>query len=94
MAIHIFDCDDCIYFMFLLKIYFFEGSPINRGARGSSKIYFWLINSFMTEVPIINESVHWFAMPWTGFYVIGTSVMKELTLDYWTFCIEHDLDFV
>ena len=30
------------------------------------------INSFMTEVPIFREN------QWTGFYMIGTSVMKEL----------------
>ena len=30
----------------------------------------WLVNSFMTEVPIIQK--------WTGFYMIGTSAMKEL----------------
>ena len=32
-----------------------------------------LFNSFMTEVPIIQKPVHW-----TGFNMIGTSVMKEL----------------
>ena len=30
--------------------------------------YFKTLNSFMTEIPII----------WTGFYMIETSVMKEL----------------
>ena len=31
------------------------------------------INSFMMEISIIQKPVHW-----TGFYMIGTSVMKEL----------------
>ena len=30
----------------------------------------WLVNSFMREVPITQK--------WTGFYMIGTSAMKEL----------------
>ena len=32
----------------------------------------------MTEVPIIIETVHWSAQQ-NGFYMIGTSVMKEST---------------
>ena len=39
-------------------------------------------NSFMTEVSIIWKPVHWFAEQisnqWTDFYMIGTSVIKEL----------------
>ena len=41
------------------------------------EVKFWpqvLFNSFITEVPIKQKPVHWFA----GFYLIGTSVMKEL----------------
>ena len=37
---------------------------------------FYFFNSFMTEVPIIPISSR--ANQWTGFYIIGTSVMKEL----------------
>ena len=29
-----------------------------------------MLNPFMTEVPVANQ--------WTGFYMMGTSVMKEL----------------
>ena len=32
----------------------------------------------MTEIPIMYKPVHWFA-PQIGFYMIGTSVIKELT---------------
>ena len=34
-----------------------------------------IINSFMTEVPIC------FANQWTGFYMIGTTVVKKLSVD-------------
>ena len=36
--------------------------------------------SFMTEIPIMQKPVHCFAEQnqWTGFYMIRTSVMKEL----------------
>ena len=36
-----------------------------------------MLNSLMTEVPIIWESVLGL---WTGFYIIGTSFMKELII--------------
>ena len=38
-----------------------------------------VFNSFTTEVPIIQKPVHDFHQ-WTGFYMRGTSVMKELRL--------------
>ena len=44
-------------------------------------LQFSLVNSFMMEVPIIQKPVHWFANQWTGFYVIGTFIMKELKVD-------------
>ena len=40
------------------------------------------VNSFMTEVSIIQKPVHWSANQWIGFYMISTSVMKELNLHY------------
>ena len=47
-----------------------------------------IINSFVTEVTIIQKRVHWIeckcnessANQWTGFCMIGTSVMKELMI--------------
>ena len=36
-------------------------------------------NSFMTEVSIIEKTVHRFREQISGFYMIGISVMKELT---------------
>ena len=47
-----------------------------------------IINSFMTEVPIIQKPVHWFALDslhlhstqWTRFCIIVTSVTKELMI--------------
>ena len=36
-----------------------------------------MFNSFMTEVPIIQKPVRR-ANQWTGFYMIGITVMKEL----------------
>ena len=43
-----------------------------------------LLESFMAEVPIIQKPVHWFAKQIIGhgFYITGTSVMKELMLCY------------
>ena len=38
-----------------------------------------VINSFMTEVPNIYKPVYWFANQWNGFYMIGSSAIKELT---------------
>ena len=39
-----------------------------------------MLNSFMTEIPIIQKPVHRFckANQWTCFYIIETSIMKEL----------------
>ena len=45
--------------------------------------YAWvhsLFNSFMTGVPVIWKPVHWFAE--LTFYMIGTSVLKELNTAY------------
>ena len=40
----------------------------------------YVVNSFMTEVPIIETCrLICKANRWTGFYMIGTSVMKKLT---------------
>ena len=36
------------------------------------------INSFMTEAPIISKALVSRVNLWTGFYIIGNSVMKEL----------------
>ena len=40
----------------------------------------YYFTSFMTEIPIMQKPIHCFAEQnqWTGFYMIRTSVMKEL----------------
>ena len=45
-------------------------------------MYFNINNSFITEVSIIKKLVHSVANQLTGFYLIGTSVMKELSRYY------------
>ena len=62
------------------------------------RIYLWAplkltafiqwINSFMAEVSIIRKPAHWFPqqIQWAGFYVIRTSVMKELMAKVISFC--------
>ena len=42
------------------------------------------LESFMTEIPIIQKPAHWYAEQINdhGFYTTGTSVMKELMLCY------------
>ena len=38
------------------------------------------VNSFMTEVPIIQKPVHWFALQMDWFLYAKDSVMKELII--------------
>ena len=60
--------------MFLYVKAFLEIDKFDTGSYGKTTF-----NSFMTEVPIIETSPLIFrANQWTGFYIIGTSVMKEL----------------
>ena len=60
---------------FKLKISFRSSIFIFFSSKG---MWCSTINSFMTEVTIIIVTVHWSAQQ-NGFYMIGTSVMKEST---------------
>ena len=46
-----------------------------------TKLYIFLkkhSNPINQEVPIMYKPIQWFANQWTGFYMIGISIMKEL----------------
>ena len=56
------------------------GTVMYKGLEGCNICFPWLFNSFMTEVTNVETSpLICRANQWTGFYMIGTSIMKELT---------------
>ena len=68
---------------------------INKYITGNQsliQISIVIFNSFMTEVPIIIETSPFIcsANQWTDFYMVGTSVIKELNL---TKCIVKMCEF-